>query len=369
MTLIEDAVPSNRSSFRKHTIWRTALPDVKSAVLPASNNRPNPLVSGERLFASVFAPGAICSLHRASGKLIWRRELGEYAGASVYLHRGRLFAKSSHTLYALRPGSGEVLWSFCPYGTEGESIYSSPSGNQDRIYIGDRHGYLHSLDAKTGRTIWRRLVSKAKNNDVNSTPLITRQGLVVVTTNAQTAVAFDRESGTLVWKQKLEGPSVFGPLLHRGMLVAVSQSVQLLDPTTGRIEKHYYWRDNPVAFVETTPRRLAVSLRGTWPPEGNSEVILLTGSKVQRRIPLTGYCLQFRYSGHNRLFYLSHLNGLDLFDPSNGEIRCRLTIPGANDGTGLVDVRGNVIYALTGDGHVYALRHPENLEALSVATL
>lgn len=88
-------------------------------------------------------------------------------------------------------------------------------------------------------------------------------------------------------------------------------------------------------------------------------MILLSGSSNQRRISLTGYCMQFRYSAQNRLIYLSHLDGLDLFDPTNGEIRCRLTIAGANGGTGLVDVKGNIIYALTGDGHVYALTHPE----------
>jgi hypothetical protein len=49
----------------------------------------------------VFAPGAICALERGDGKLIWRRELHKYSGASVYLYERKLFAKTSNTFSLL----------------------------------------------------------------------------------------------------------------------------------------------------------------------------------------------------------------------------------------------------------------------------
>jgi outer membrane protein assembly factor BamB len=226
-------------SFRDLTVWRAKLPDVKFAVLPPSNTRPNPLATEDRLYVSVFSPGAICALERERGKLEWRRELGKFANAAVYLSAGRLFAKTSNTLFALQPGSGETLWSFCPYGTDGESIYSSPSANEDRVYIGDRRGYLHCLDAESGETVWKRHTNRARNSDINSTPVLT-DGLVIVTTNARSAVAYDAQSGKLAWKQKLDGPSTFGPLVHQDYILAVSDSMYVLS-RTGKVKRRFTW--------------------------------------------------------------------------------------------------------------------------------
>lgn len=79
--------------------------------------------------------------------------------ASVYLHAGKLFAGTPNTLFALHPDSGETLWSFCPYGSDGESIYSSPSVNENRVYIGEvvftawtpRAAKQFGNEARTGR--------------------------------------------------------------------------------------------------------------------------------------------------------------------------------------------------------------------------
>ena len=100
--------------FGELTAWRTKLPNVHFAVLPPRNSRPNPLVVGSRVFVSVFSPGAVCALQRHDGRLIWRRELPKFAGASVHVHKRSLFAESPHTLYSLRPDSGEIVWAFCP---------------------------------------------------------------------------------------------------------------------------------------------------------------------------------------------------------------------------------------------------------------
>src|SRR5204863_7797488 len=97
--------------------------------------RPNPLVSGDMLFVSVFSPGAVCALDRGNGHLIWRKEIRKFGGSSASVQEGKLFAKSSHTLYSLDRDSGTTLWSFSPYGADGEWIYSSPTVHQGRVYI------------------------------------------------------------------------------------------------------------------------------------------------------------------------------------------------------------------------------------------
>lgn len=361
--------------FRHLTVWSTKLPDVKFGVLPPSNNRPNPLATQDRLYVSVFAPGAICALDRDRGRLLWRRDLLKYADASVHLHEGKLFAKTANTLFALRPDSGETLWSFCPHGTNGESIYSSPSADENGVYIGDRKGYLHCLDAESGKTIWKRRTNKGVNDDVNSTPVL-MHGLVIVSTNAKTAVAYEAVSGKLAWKQELDGPSTFGPLVHQDYVLVVADSLYLLNPRTGTVRRRFSWSDRKAQQADTTPRRMVVTF---WPdlssaklPSDKVEAEKMAGlekksqkmafiavSGVQRTRAFVAYCHCFRYAPTTRLLYLSHLHGVDIFHPGTGSLLCRLRVTEDScGGIAPVDVRDEKIYVLTGDGCVHALRHP-----------
>jgi outer membrane protein assembly factor BamB len=368
--------------FRELTAWNTKLPDVTFATLPPSNDRPNPLATRDMLYASVFAPGAICALERERGKLAWRRYLPKYAGASVQLHGRRLLAHTPTTLFALNPESGETLWSFCPYGDKGESIYSSPSASDNCVYIGDRKGYLHCLDANSGKTIWRSLTNRA-DGDVNSTPLIVRN-LIIVSTNAKTAVAYEAVSGKRAWKQELDGPSVFGPVLHKRSVLVVSGSLYVLDPTSGKIQRRILWNDSNVQQAASTSQSIIVMLRPEIPhteisatnagavTEAAAELgsktamCVIATSGTQRKRQIAAFCPQFRYEASTRLVYLSHLGGVDILRPPTGAPVCQLTTNGdTRGGTGLVDVADGMIYVLTGDGTVHALRHPARSRTVS----
>ena len=361
--------------FRELAVWSTKLPDVTFAILHPSNNRPNPLATRDALYASVFFPGAICALERESGKPAWRRELPKYGSASVQLHKRRLLARTATTLFALNPGSGQTLWSFCPYGDVGELIYSSPSPSETCVYIGDRRGYLHCLDADSGKTIWSNLTNRA-DGSVNSTPLLV-QNLVIVTTNAKTAVAYEVMSGKPAWEQELDGPSTFGPVLYKKSVLAVSDSLYVLNPMTGRIQRRVSWRDRTVAQADSTPQSIIVMLRPELPhieiSATNKDAILAAGAELSsktamcvittsvtgRKRQIAASCPQFRYETTTRLVYLSHLRGVDLLRATTGKLVCQLTTDvDTRGGTGLVDVLDETIYVLTGDGTVHALRHP-----------
>lgn len=367
-------------SFRELAVWKTELPDVKLGVLPPSNNRPNPLASQDTLYASVFAPGAICAVDRDGGKLLWRTKLSKYANASVYLHGGRLFAGSPNTLLALRPDSGKTIWSFSPYGHDRESIYSSPAAYENRVYIGDRMGWLHCLDAVDGKTIWKTHTNKARNSDVNSTPVV-MHGLAIVSTNARTAVAYDALSGKLAWKQQLDSPSIFGPLVHQDSVLAVANSLYVLNPRTGRVRRRLSWGDLRVEQADSTPQSIVLmfspkpSLTKLPPTKAEAEkiaaresetrpMIYIARSGVQRTKSVDGFCHRFRYAPATRLVYLSHLHGVDVFRPTTGTLLCRLHLEDdTHGGVSSVDVMEDKIYVLTGGGCIYALRHPMNVEA------
>jgi outer membrane protein assembly factor BamB len=356
----ENQLPSQKArvySFKELTLWRTKLPAVEHGVLPPTNNHPNPLVAGNMVYASIFSPGAVCALDRETGKLIWRRELPKLAAASAYLAGGKLFAKTAQTLYAMQPESGEILWSFCPYGESGERLYSSPTLYMNRVYIGDRRGFLHCLDASSGETLWRKRTNRAKKDDVNTTPIVMK-GLVIVGTNARKAFAFDAETGKLAWLRKLDGPSVFGPLVYRGLAVLVTQSVYLLDSTDGKVVRHFTWEGEGVSTAETTTKNIVVTLRGKLPAEGETQVVGLDKSGVRYSASNRAFCLSLRYVDQKNLIYFCHLEGVDVCRPESGDVVCKIKLDEQRSRVGLIEVKRNTIYALSGKGNVYALRHP-----------
>ena len=57
--------------------------------------------------------------------------------------------------------------------------------------------------------------------------------------------------------------------------------------------------------------------------------------------------------------YLSHLEGVYACDPDDGRLISDIRLAEDRpEGVGVVEVQKKIIYALTGTGHVYALRHP-----------
>src|SRR5260370_13876413 len=335
-------------------IWRTKLPKVQHALLPASNNRPNPAVSDERLFVSVLSPGAVCALQRRTGRILWRRAIPGLCGDAVFLHKENVFARSSNILYRLCAKTGEPLWSFCPQGTDRETIYSSPVIQGDRLFIGDRAGFLNCLDTLSGKLKWRQLTNDSKHN-VNSTPIVVKN-LVIAATNARTAVAYTVE-GKLKWRTKLDGPSALGLFEYRGKVGVAGDSLYLLNAVTGRIRKRFHWKGGHVSQVDKSREEIVVQLRGCWPPVGGSHVMVVNCSREIQRSYRLGFCLAFRYARETDLMFESHLDGINAFRTRNPKTLFEIRLKGPH-GIGLVAVRDKIIYATTGDGYVYALRHP-----------
>lgn len=344
-------------SFEELAVWRTKLPKTSHAVLPPQTNRPNPLIHKGRLYVSVFSSGAVCALDARDGRMLWRQELPSLGSDSVHLVEGTLFAKTATTLYALEPRTGTTLWSFCPYGDSGEMIYSHPAIHGKNLFIGDRYGYLHCLDSRTGETKWKVLTNTEKNSDVNSTPIVTK-GLVIVATNAKMVAAYAEKSGKRVWMRELDGPSSFGPLLFRRQLTVITDSVYLLKPNTGEIIRKFSWRDDAASHADCTQRNVVCILRGSWPPDGTAKLIGLDERGIRFTQSSKAHVAFVRYAKQTKLIYVSHLEGIDIRRQSTGLLAVRIRRSESSSGMSQVDVSRHKIYVLTGDGYVYALRHP-----------
>src|SRR5262249_2838718 len=153
--------------------------------------------------------------------------------------------------------------------------------------------------------------SRAKNDDVNSTPILSK-GLVIVGTNAKMAVAYDSKTGNRVWVRRLDGPSHIGPLLYRGLLGVITDSIYLLRPKTGRVVRRFSWDNDGVSQAESTDKGIIAILRGKWPPDGNVTLVGVNQNGIQFTEKSKVFVAFARYSGETNLIYVSHVGGIDV---------------------------------------------------------
>jgi hypothetical protein len=358
------AIEPTQYSFDDLAVWRTSLPDVQHAVLPPSSDRPNPRLAGGKLFVSVFAPGCLYALDVATGEICWSRELPNLGGSAVEFAGDVLLAQTAQTLYALNPASGTTRWEFCPYGPDGETLYSQPALDGRRLFVGDRLGWLYCLDVETGQTIWKQETLDA----CNATGIVVA-GLVIAATNAGLALAYSAENGRPVWQCKLDGPCTNHLFLAETQVVAAAESLHFLAPATGELQDQVSWPGLAVGFAAGTPSQVALFRRPSWDKWGRNEeamqrhsesetIFVFERSRLICEIPCSGYASAVRFSHETGYLYASGLNGLDILNPATGEWLHTLRTDETTSGYGLPDVTKNKIYLMGGNGVVRAMRHP-----------
>jgi outer membrane protein assembly factor BamB len=331
--------------------WKTKLPDVEFAVLPPQTTRPNPLVAGDKVFASIFSPGAVCGIARRSGELLWRTTLDSFAGSAVTLADGTLFAKSSRTLYALNPQSGQVRWEFAPHSEPGEWIYSEPAVGSRHVYIGDRGGDFHCLDVTAGRPIWRRRTSGDSNNQVNATALVVGPR-VITANNAGAIVCYAARTGETIWRQRVEGPC-HGGLLRLGSNVLVgANSLYGLNILKGTVRFEIGFIEKAVTSVTVAHKQIA-TIFGPGPrvadqdgSRGYDLVVIERGREILRRAG-NGICDLGAYADSGLVVRLG-VASMEVIDPSTGAIlrswHRRMALP---------DISRGFLYGLTDHGVVF----------------
>ena len=132
-----------------------------------------------------------------------------------------------------------------------------PRWMEERLFIGDRLGWLYCLDVDTGETIWKRLTSDDGNHDVNATAIVVA-GLVITATNAGLALAYTVEDGRPVWQSKLDGPCTHHLFLAGKQVVAAAKSLHFLDRLTGELQDRVGRPGLEVGFAAGTPSQVAL---------------------------------------------------------------------------------------------------------------
>ncbi len=349
-------MPKRPVASRPTSVWKTKLAGVRNAVLPSNTTRPNPLVIGDRLFVSIFAPGAVCAAHKKTGKLLWTTKLNSYAGSAVFFKDGSLFATSCRTLYALDPNTGAVRWEFTPETSPGEWIYSQPTIRHGLVFIGDRHGYFHCLDAKTGRAVWRRLTSRASNNQVNATALIVGQR-VITANNDGAVVCYALKTGKTVWRQKMAAGCTSELLLLRSRVILGARSLYALGLRTGTVHLELSFPKKIVHSMTVADSRIVIILGTDFQSEPSAWnqasafagdlVVVERGRELVRRtlkgMPSLRTCTETGF------IFAPEYAQMSVIDPSDGSVvmsrRGEISLPDRSAGHLYGLTKGGVLFA------------------------
>jgi outer membrane protein assembly factor BamB len=116
-----------------------------------------PIIVGSRLFV-VKNNGAVYALSKKSGKVLWKRKMGELAASSPAYGDGLIYVtllvrekgERAGRVAALRVRDGKLVWSK-PLASRSES---SPVFDSGRIYFGAENGTVYSMKASNGNVRW-----------------------------------------------------------------------------------------------------------------------------------------------------------------------------------------------------------------------
>lgn len=336
-------------------LWRHKIRAVQFAVLPPFTTRSNPLVVGDFVIASVFSPGIIYTVDRSTGTKRWRLRTDGLAGSAVIFTDETLYAHTNHTLYALDAASGRVKWTFCPYGTQHEWIYSTPTVHESRVFLGDRAGKFHCLNAKSGLSTWTKQTSRSRNPDVNATALVHKNS-VIVATNAGLAIAYEIVSGKPIWKTRLDGPSIRELCMFESHVVVVTeQSIYLLDPSDGKLHQRWNWRGRSIRVVVRANKTL-IAVTEIKNADGSNhknsrysntrDIRGLRGNGILFERPVSEYIYGLRWDKGTGLVYESRIGGFGILSAETGERLYNISHKTDSLNPGIADVRENTIYLL-----------------------
>lgn len=333
-------------------IWRRHLRGARHAVLPSKTGLSNPVVAGDLLVASVCSPGRIVCCDRASGRVRWSRSFPRFS-ADVQVHGLQVLAMAGNGLQVLDLGSGRSSWSFTPVPELPEGVYSTPVVADGRVFLGDRRGRLHALALATGAPLWRHELGR--RNQINMRPLVLGDRVFAATVNPDPfAFACDAATGRLLWRVPLEGPCGSRIQAFQGsLLLQAGASLLLLDPADGSLRLRLHWEG-----WETW----------SWCVAGDTVVVALLaagGMRPGRLLGLRAGAVVFEHPTEflsslvsSALVYGSDSSGLHVWDPGSGTRLASLPCDPRLDRPGNVAVADGVLYALSSEGYLWALRHP-----------
>ena len=172
--------------------------------------------------------GVLRALDRATGLVVWSREVAKPIVSELIEAEGRIYCGSADgTVYALRADTGATVWSFTTRGpARGQGAFLGTD-----VLVGSDDGALYALDRATGAESWRFQTG----GPVVGRPAVAGRRILVTSGDGST-YAIDATTRRLLWRSRTGAAIEAGPILvdETSVLVASFDNfVYLLDARTG----------------------------------------------------------------------------------------------------------------------------------------
>jgi outer membrane protein assembly factor BamB len=192
--------------------------------------------------------------------VLWKASVGT-GFSSFAVADGRVYTMGNEenrdSVVCLDEGSGRDLWRHDYPEPKAPKLYeggpnATPTVNDDRVFSLSRNGKLFCLEADSGKVVWSQdlmadfgiQVPDKGHWGLSGSPVV--QGQWVIVNAGRAGMAFDRESGKLVWQTGRDPAGYATPVPceiggHRAVLVFAAKALMAVALADGRELWQYPW--------------------------------------------------------------------------------------------------------------------------------
>lgn len=136
--------------------------------------------------------GHVYAFEKNTGKVRWKFKTTSVPTDIVRIGQNVYFGSFQDNWYALKLRTGELLWKFSTGASnEGCKFVKSPVANGSHLYLAGLDGVVYSLDAASGRVVWKRKLSAPP-----STALAIKDNALFLGASNNHIYRFNSETGT-----------------------------------------------------------------------------------------------------------------------------------------------------------------------------
>lgn len=148
--------------------------------------------------------GFLYGLNATTGDQVWSRDLGQYIVRSTpAILDDVVYVNNGYQSLALALGDGSTLWTANVSFTGN----TSPTVDNDTVYVASQNGAILALDPRTGDQRWRMQLDGL----IFGSPTV-EDGRLMVATDSGKVLALNSETGLVLWRFQADG-GIFAPVI------------------------------------------------------------------------------------------------------------------------------------------------------------